>query len=441
MESSRKIALDILEEVLNKNAYSNIAINNKLNRHNLGDKDKALVTEIVYGTLKYKYTIDKILDYHLKNGIKNLDNYVLNILRIGIYQIRYLDKIPAFAAVNECVKLGKNKSKGASKLINGVLRNYLRSENINYCTGDELDKISFEYSFPKWMVKLFVQQYGLEIGVNILKGLNTIPSVTVRVNNLKGNFEEVWNKLSENHYNIEEGLICPEAIKIIKGRNIEKNPLFKEGFITVQDESAMLVAPAMDLSDNMNVMDLCSAPGGKATHISEIINNTGKVLAFDIHENKLSLIKENAYRLGITNIFLDTMDATLYNHKFEETADRVLIDVPCSGLGIIRKKPEIKYTKDLKNLKSIIGTQRKILTNAAHYVKEDGIIIYSTCTLNKEENEGNIKWFMDKFPSFKVEPIFYGNLDNLIYSQLGTITILPNESMDGFFIAKLKKIR
>ncbi|WP_027623411.1 16S rRNA (cytosine(967)-C(5))-methyltransferase RsmB [Clostridium lundense] len=441
MENSREVALDILEEVFNKNAYSNIVINNKLNGYNLQDKDKALVTEIVYGTIKYKYTIDKILDYHLKNGIKKLDNYVLNILRMGIYQIKYLDKIPAFAAVNECVELGKNKSKGASKLINGVLRNYLRSENINYCKGNEIDKISFEYSFPKWMVKLFSKQYGLETTEKILRGLNIVPSVTVRVNNLKGNFEEVWEKLLENNYNIEEGLICPEAIKIIRGRNIEKNPIFKEGFITVQDESAMLVAPTMDLQENMMVLDLCSAPGGKTTHICEIMNNTGKVLAFDIHENKLSLIKENADRLGIKNILLDTMDATIYNNKFEKKADRVLIDVPCSGLGIIRKKPEIKYTKNIKDLKSIVEVQRKILINAARYINDSGIILYSTCTLNKEENEENIKWFIDKFPEFKVEPVFYGNLDNLIYNDLGTVTVLPNDSMDGFFIAKLRKIR
>ncbi|KAJ51507.1 16S rRNA (cytosine967-C5)-methyltransferase [Clostridium tetanomorphum] len=439
MENSRKIALDILEEILNKNAYSNIVINNKLNKSKLSDKDKALVTEIVYGTLKYKYTIDTILNYHLKNGIKNLDSYVLNVLRIGIYQIRYLDKIPSFAAVNECVELGKKKSKGMSKLINGVLRNYLRSINRDYCGEKTLDKLSFNYSFPKWLVKLFINQYGEERGESILKGLNSVPTVTVRINSLKGSYEYIWQRLVSNNYNIEEGIVCPEGIKIIKGRNIENNPLFKEGYITVQDESAMLVAPAMDLKDNMIVLDLCSAPGGKTTHISEIMNNTGKVLAFDIHENKLSLIKENIDRLGINNISLNTMDATIYNSSLNKTGDRVLIDVPCSGLGIIRKKPEIKYTKDKKSLNSLIEIQRKILINAARYVKDNGIILYSTCTLNKDENEENIKWFIDKFPQFKVEPIFYGNLQNLIYSELGTLTILPNESMDGFFIAKLRK--
>ncbi|AVP53679.1 ribosomal RNA small subunit methyltransferase B [Clostridium tetani] len=442
MVTDRKVAIEVLDAVFLKNAYSNIALNNALNKYKLNEKDKAFITELVYGTIKYRHTIDTILNSYIKKGIKSVDKYVLNILRIGIYQLRYLDKVPSFAAVNECVELGKVKSKGTGKLINGVLRNYIRNKDPKYYDESNLvEKLSFEYSYPKWMIDLFLKQYGREKIEEILKGLNSIPSITVRVNNIKSDYESVWNSLEDNNYNIEEGLVCPEAIRIIKGRAIEKNPLFKEGLITVQDESAMLVAGAMDLEDNMNVMDLCSAPGGKTTHISEIMNNTGKVLAFDIHENKLDLIKQNKERLGVKNIDLILGDGTLYNKKYSEFANRILIDAPCSGLGIIRKKPEIKYTKSAKDLKSIVHIQRKILENGAKYLKKNGILLYSTCTLNKKENIENVKWFLKEFPNFKIEKIFLGNLDNFIYDEYGTLTILPNEYMDGFYIAKFKKQR
>ncbi len=218
---------------------------------------------------------------------------------------------------------------------------------------------------------MFISQYGIEIAEKILKGLNERPNITVRVNNLKIDYDEAFEKLDEYGYNIEEGYICPEAIQIIKGKNIEKNPLFIEGDITVQDESAMLVAPSMELTEESIVLDLCSAPGGKTTHISEIINNKSKVYAYDVHQNKLSLIEENAKRLGIKNVETDVCDAAIFNKELKEIAHRVLMDVPCSGLGIIRKKPEIKWTKNEKEIKNIIDIQRKIMNNGASYLKKE----------------------------------------------------------------------
>ncbi|KEH85850.1 16S rRNA (cytosine(967)-C(5))-methyltransferase RsmB [Clostridium novyi] len=443
MEKARKICVDILEVVFNKNAYSNIVLRQTLNKNKIDDKDKGLITEIVYGTIKYKYTIDTILNNFLKKGIKSLDSYVLNILRITVYQIKFLDKIPNFAAVNEAVEIAKKeKSVGASKLVNGVLRNYLRNLDKKYYNDKNLvETLCFKYSYDKWLVNMLIKQYGNEIAEDILKGLNERPAVTVRVNNLKTDYDEAFSNLEEYGYDVEEGYICPEAIVINKGKSIEKNPLFKEGKITVQDESAMLVAPSIDAKEGATVLDLCSAPGGKTTHISEIMNNTGIVKAFDIHENKLSLVKENAKRLGIDNISCAEMDASKFNKELENSADMVLIDVPCSGLGIIRKKPEIKYTKDIKSTKDIVAIQKKIMENAAKYVKKEGTLLYSTCTINKEENEKNINWFIKKFPEYKVEPLFYGNMSNIIYNENGTVTILPNKYMDGFFIAKLKKTR
>jgi len=441
MNNSRLVAITVIEKVLNENAYSNIVLGLELNKSDLSDKDKALVTEIVYGTLKYKYTIDKILLNYIKKGIDKLESFVLNILRISVYQIKYLDKVPSFAIVNEAVNLTKKKSNiGASKLVNGVLRSYLRDSDTKYYNEkDDIERLCFEYSFTKYLVKLFIKQYGAERAEEILKGLNYKPDVTVRVNTLKLTYKEIWEKLIENGYNIEKGYVCAKAIRIIKGKNIENNLLFNEGYITVQDESAMLTASSMDLTPNLKVLDLCSAPGGKTTHIAEIMKNTGYVSAFDIHENKLSLIKENLKRIGITNTTCEAQDATIYAPDLFECADRVLIDVPCSGLGIIRKKPEIKWSNHINNIKGIIETQRLIMENASKYVKKGGILLYSTCTLNKEENEGNIEWFTELHSDFKIVPIYFGEFDNINYSDKGYVTIFPNEYMDGFFISKLIK--
>ena len=441
MTSAREVAVNTVVQVFENKAYSNIALNKNLNESNLMDKDKGLATELVYGTIKYKYSIDKILKSFLDKKFDKTDKYVINILRVCIYQLRYLDKIPEFAAVNEGVNLAKkNISVGASKLVNGVLRSYLRNKNKKYYNEDNLsEKLAFIYSYPQWMVKLFINQYGEKIGEFILEGLNKRPSVTLRVNCTKGDFESVECELNESGYNVEEGIICPEAIRIVKGSSVEENPLFRSGKVTVQDESAMLVAPAMDLEDGMTVLDLCSAPGGKTTHIAEIMNNTGRVLGFDIYDHKLELIRSNSERLGLHNIELGILDATKKEESLNDFADRVLIDVPCSGLGIIRKKPEIKYTKREKELKDIIEIQRKIMKNAASYVKKGGILLYSTCTINKGENEENIEWFLSNVEGFEVEPLNFGKVENVIYSDKGCMTILPNEYMDGFFIAKLRR--
>lgn len=441
MIGAREVAVNTVMQVFENKAYSNIVLNNNLSQCNLADKDKALATELVYGTIKYRYAIDKILKTFLEKKFDKTDKYILNLLRVCIYQLRYLDKIPEFAAVNEGVNLAKtNVSVGASKLVNGVLRSYLRNKNKDYYNKENInEKLAFSYSFPQWMVKLFIEQYGEVVGEKILDGLNKRPAVTVRVNSTKGDFEQVFHELEKNEYNVEEGSICPEAIRIVRGKSVEENPLFKKGAITVQDESAMLVAPSMDLKEHMTILDLCSAPGGKTTHIGELMNNTGKVLAFDIYEHKLRLIEENTERLGLSNISLSILDATKYEESLSEKADSVLIDVPCSGLGIIRKKPEIKYNKNAKELQEIVKIQRKIMTNAAKYVKQQGVILYSTCTLNKEENEENIKWFINKNPEFTVEKVYFGKSDNIIYHEEGFATILPNSYMDGFFVAKIRR--
>ncbi|GAA0078004.1 16S rRNA (cytosine(967)-C(5))-methyltransferase RsmB [Clostridium sp. CTA-5] len=434
----RNLAVKILKRVINEGAYSNIVISKELSNSDLSEKDKALLTEIVYGVLRRKKTLDIIISNFVKD-IKIMDNDVLNILRVAIYQMAFLDKIPSYAACNEAVDDAKNISEDASKLVNGILRNYTKNPDDIKVEGNKIDEYAYKFSFEPWMIRLLIKQYGEEVGKRILAGLNQTPKISVRVNDIKCNYDDVYDELDEMGYCIEEGFVCPEAISIKGGSSIQENPLFKDGKITVQDESAMLVAPLLELEQNMRVLDLCSAPGGKTTHISEIMENTGEVLAFDVHDSKLALIEENCERLGVTNVKVQLGDATKLDPKLISSADRVLIDVPCSGIGIIRKKPEIKWNKKRTDLREIIPIQREIMKNAWEYLKTGGIMIYSTCTLNKEENEENIEWFLNANKDCKIKKIFIGKQDNLVYNRDGSLTIMPNENMDGFFVAKLEK--
>lgn len=437
--NSREIAINVLEKVLEKGAYSNIALSNELNKSDLNDKDKALTTELVYGTLRKLNTLDTIIQSFVKD-ISIMDKKILYILRIAIYQMQFLDRIPTYAACNEAVELAKSVSEKDSKLVNGILRSYTQKDGVlDIEFRNRISEMAYEFSVEDWMIRMLIKQYGEPDTLRILHGLNSTPNVTVRVNNLLGEYEDVFSELEELDYQVEEGLICPEAISIKNGGSIENNILFNQGKITVQDESAMLVAPLLDIEDGLTVLDLCSAPGGKTTHISELLNNTGKVLAFDIHSQKLELVRQNADRLGITNIELKEMDATRLNPELINIADRVLIDVPCSGIGIARKKPEIKWNKSRRDLKEILNVQRDIMESAWEYLKKNGIMVYSTCTLNKEENEDNVSWFLSKHKDAVIEKVFLGKDENLKYDKLGTVTIFPNEDMDGFFIAKIRK--
>ena len=392
--NSREIAVKVLDRVIREGAYSNIILSKELNASDLSDQDKGLTTEIVYGTLRRLKTIDMILASLVKD-LSVMDKKVLTILRVAIYQMKFLDKIPPYAACNEAVELAKEVSEKDGKLVNGILRNYLSKDgNVEINFRNKIDELAFNLSFEPWMIRMLIKQYGEAEAIRILEELNNTPGVTVRVNNIKADYEDVFEELESEGYEVEEGEVCPEAISITGGKGIEKNQAFIDGKITVQDESAMLIAPLLDIEDNLTVIDLCCAPGGKTTHIGELLNNTGKVLAFDLYPQKLELVRENAERLGITNIDLGEMDATKLNVKLIGLADRVLIDVPCSGIGIIRKKPEIKWTKKRSEIKELVEIQRQIMDNAWEYLKKDGVMIYSTCTVNKEENQENITWFL-----------------------------------------------
>lgn len=446
LDNPREIALKTLYDIDVKKAYSNIIIKKYLNNSALKSIDKAFITNLVYGVIKNKTRIDWIISSFSKTTIKKMSPWVLNILRLGVYQIVYLDKVPQSAAVNESVKLGKKYGhKKITGFINAILRNTTRAskEELQPARKDSIDFLTIYYSHPRWMVDMWIREFGLDFTISLLKKNNEIPPITIRTNTLKINRNELMNLLQEEGMLVKEGQWCPEAIIINNVSSIEKNKCFQRGFFQVQDQSSMLVAHILNPLERQLVIDICAAPGGKTTHISELMSNTGKVIARDVHEHKLLLMRQNIERLGISNVNLELFNALDVDQKMIEKADAVLLDAPCSGLGIIRRKPDLKWNKNPDDIKSITSLQMQMLEKAAFYVKKGGILIYSTCTINLDENINLVKEFLDKNPSFRLEPIkpISDKMQSHNEIKQGYLQVFPHiDEIDGFFISKMQRI-
>ncbi|WP_312458667.1 16S rRNA (cytosine(967)-C(5))-methyltransferase RsmB [Proteiniclasticum sp.] len=437
MMNVRETAVEILGKVLYQGAFSNLLLDRAIQSGQVKEEDVGLLTEIVYGTLKYLLTIDEILKRNTKISLSKTERYVLDVLRISVYQMHFLDRIPPYAVINEAVNLTKKKAPKASGFVNGVLRGYLRKKDELYTFNKKIDEEIYEYSFPAWMIQLFKNQYGDKY-LEILSGLNERPVITYRVNTLKMSRDAALEELRQLGYSAEKTAISPYGIEVTGGKSVMQNPLFREGVLTVQDESSMLVAPLV-VSEGEEYLDLCSAPGGKTMHLAELLHDQVPVHAFDIYESKLRLIRENRDRLGLTSVTIRKNNGL---HLLPEYVGKahVLLDAPCSGLGIIRKKPEIKYTKTPEELLDLVKIQRDLLETAMNYIPPGGTLVYSTCTLNQAENEENVRWFLERHNDFETVPINVGEGDHLQYSPEGFLTILPGKTMDGFFISKLKRM-
>lgn len=445
-DNPREIALKILYEVDVKNAYSNISLKQHLKDTSLKSVDRALVTQLVYGVIKNKSRIDWILSNFSKTPIRKMSPWVLNILRLGIYQIVYLDKIPQSASVNESVKLGKKYGhKKIGGFINAILRNIIRApeKDLQPDKKDGIDFMAIHYSHPKWLVEKWVKEFGVDFTINLLKKNNEAPCISIRTNTLKISREKLLQLLREDGILAEEGKWCPEAIIVKHISNIQQNQYFQKGFFQVQDQSSMLVGHVLDPQAGQSVLDACAAPGGKTTHIAQKMNNKGKIIARDIYDHKLSLMKDSMDRLGISNIKLENFNALDLDLNLIDQVDKVLLDAPCSGLGIIRRKPDLKWNKNLEDISAITSLQFKILENVAHYVKKDGTIVYSTCTINPEENLDLIKSFLDQNPSFQLVPItpISKKMEKHQEIQKGYLQVFPNiDEIDGFFISKMQRV-
>ncbi len=420
--TSRECALKILYEVEKNGAYSDKALKKALPFAELSPQDRAFTTELVYGVIKNKSRIDFIIQTYSSQKLKKLSIWILNAIRIGVYQMIFLDKIPHSAAVNESVTLAKRYGhKASSGFVNGVLRSVSRTGDVEYPKGQ--DGLCIYYSHPAWLVDLICTQYGDAHAKEILIANNINPPVTVRVNTLKTTADGLCKALSEKGVIVTKTSI-ENIIEIAKFGDISTLDEFKNGLFTVQDAGAYLSARAISPQKNELIIDVCAAPGGKATQMAEMSEDKASILAFDIHPHKIELIQKNAKRLGITSINAQISDATILNNAYIEKADKVLADVPCSGLGIIRKKPDIKWTKTPDDILEIMKMQKKIIEISAKYLKPNGILVYSTCTINKDENEGITKEFIKNNP----------------FEILEETTLLPSENnCDGFYICKMRK--
>ena len=440
--NAREIAYKVLLDIEKNNNYSNMAINKYFKDVKLSNQDRGLATEIIYGVIENKYYIDYMIDKLSKVKTNKMEIYVKTLLRMGVYQIMFLNSISDYAAVNETVNLAKKKNSKVSGFINGILRNVIRQkEEIGKVkTKDDIEYLAIKYSYDKWMIKNWIAHFGKEFTEELVEANNERPNIYLRTNTLKITRGELIEKLAEQNIKAEKVNVVEEAIKVEHLKDIENNKLYKEGLFTVQDISSMLVGKILNPQKDTKVLDVCSAPGGKTTHIATLMENSGQVVSRDIFEHKIKLIQNSVNRLGLKNIDVQLFDALNLDKDSIDKFDSVLADVPCSGLGIIKRKPEIKY-KEKEEIKDLPKLQKQILQNAAKYVKVGGTLIYSTCTIQDDENIEVVESFLQSNKRFQLEKIENINID-LENEDKGYLKIYPNvHGMDGFFIAKLKRVR
>lgn len=414
LSKPREAALKALVALDKDGAYLNIALRDILSKSDMDGRDKALCTTLAFGATKNRLYIDNIIANLSTVKLSKLSVWIHNILRIGIFSIKFLDRVPDSATVNECVRLARRYGHGASAgFVNAILRAALKSGDFLPKEKSGAEYISIKYSYPMWLTRLWLTQgYGEEL----FAAMNEEPPITVRLNTLMA---------SSLPTEFEKQDSTPYTYTYTGGGSVENTPSFKEGHIAVQDLASQLAVMALDVRENMCVLDLCSAPGGKSAFIAQLMNNTGELVSCDIHSHKTELIKSNFSRLGVKNATVIQNDATVFNEGFKDRFDRVLADVPCSGLGVLRRKPDIKWTKAQETNDSLSEIQRAILDNSARYVKKGGRLLYSTCTINKAENEDNVKYFLDKHSDFTL----------VTKKQL-----LPHEDKtDGFFYAAFER--
>jgi len=439
----RDVVVEILLSIEKNQAYSNLLLNKMIEKNNLSGKDVALLTEIVYGTIQRRDAIDYFLEPFLTKK-KKIEQWVIVLLRMSVYQMVYLDRIPERAILFEAVEIAKKRGhKGIASMVNGVLRSIQREgiPSFDQIT-DPIKRLALETSHPHWLVKRWSEQFGFEEAKKICEVNLQPPEQTARVNGSKITVDDAIKMLEEEGIAASKGVISQDAIKIIKG-NVAHSKTFKQGFITIQDESSMLVARSLGVELGDQVLDSCAAPGGKTTHIAELLQNTGSVISLDLHDHKINLIKTQISRLGLENVTTRALDSRKASDVFEkESFDKILVDAPCSGLGVIRRKPDIKYTKRYEDVKSLQATQLSILQAVAPLLKKGGALVYSTCTIDQDENNHVVAEFLRLNKEFEIN----SKLDELLPEKVrplvktGMLQILPHHfGTDGFFIASLRK--
>lgn len=453
MDKTRKLALEILYKIDKEGAYSNIVLNEMLNKNknNLNKKDIGLISEIVYGVTTWKLTLDEIIKNHSSVKIKKISPWILNILRMSIYQIVFLDKIPKSAAVNEGVNLAKRYgNKGSIGFTNAVLRKIDKKDYEDlFEIKDKKEMISKTTSMPIWIIEEFIKE-GLtyEQIKEICRNSNKRPNISIRVNKLKTTKESLIEKLKAKNIDVTEKSELDDFIILNKAKDIENMEEFKQGLFTVQDEAAGLTALILNPKENEEVLDACSSPGGKTTYMAEIMKNKGKIEALDIHEHRTKLVEEAANRLGINIIKVHLQDATKFNKEYEEKFDKILLDVPCLGIGVLKRKPDIKWQRKVEDIKKITKIQTEILNTCSSYLKKGGELVYSTCSIFKSENQDIINKFVEENENFKIQEIILPkhaedikNYFEKFIINRKFLQVYQNQKTDGFFICKLLRVK
>ena len=445
--NTREIVLDMLCEICEKGAYSHIVLRQTLRKYQYLDKrDRAFMTRITEGTIENRILIDYIIDKFSNIKVKKMKPLIRNLLRMSVYQIMFMDSVPVSATCNEAVKLAIKRSFGQLKgFVNGVLRAVIRNkENIKLPNASEnlVEYLHVVYSIPVWIVEQLIVQYGAEETSIMIKALsNHKETICVRANTSKDTLENIIKKLEEDGIKVSKSQVYEKCLYLENVDYLENTEAFTEGLISVQDLSSMLVAVIANPKQGDLCMDLCAAPGGKALHLLELMNGNGKVIARDISDYKIELIEENIARTEAEGIEAQVFDATILDEEYVEKADIVVADLPCSGLGIIGKKSDIKYNITKEAQKDLVKLQRDILKNAWQYVKVGGTLIYSTCTLNKEENIDNVRFIEENYPLKLVDISTYvpeGFCSNT--AKEGYIQMLPGiDGTDGFFISRFER--
>ena len=432
VETARSLSLAVLEDVFINQAYSNIALNKHLKGSQLSAADKGLVTELVYGTVARKLTLEWYLSHFIEDR-DQLDSWLYVLLLMSAYQIRYLNKIPDHAVVNEAVELAKVRKKGSEKLVNAVLRRILREGWPDIASIKRKNKRdSIAYSLPVWLVAKLKEEYGEERAQAIFESLLVRNKASIRVTDL-GRKEEIQVLLEASVSSLSpSGLVKEQG-------HFAGHDLFAVGAITIQDESSQLVAPTLDLQGDEQVLDACAAPGGKTAHIASYLT-TGQVTALDLYDHKLDLIQENAQRLGVADrVQTQKLDARKVHEFFGQNSfDKILVDAPCSGIGLLRRKPDIKYNKETADFASLQEIQLEILGSVCQTLRKGGIITYSTCTIVSEENFQVVEAFLESHPEFEQVKLEHECKDIM---KDGCILITPElYGSDGFFISQFRKI-
>ena len=429
--SVKYVTMGLISKV-DKGAYSNIVLNDAFKEFFLSPKEKAFMTEIFYGVIRNKKFLDYIIERYTKDIRKE---WIRNLLRISIYQITFMNSDDK-GVVWEATELAKKYSIAISKFINGTLRNYLRNKDSELKRLDDEKNYEILYSIPKWFYDTLEKQYGNENLKQAITSLKKIPYLSVRVNKIKYSEEEFEEFLKEKDIQIIKKV---DTVYYVNSGLIINSEEFKTGKIIAQDASSYLAAKNLGVMPNELVLDICAAPGGKTAVLAEEMKNSGEVIAIDIHQHKIKLIDTNMKKLGIDIVKAIVIDARNVN-KQGRKFDKILVDVPCSGYGVIRKKPEILYSKNRENIEKLAKLQLEILNSAADILKDGGELIYSTCTITDEENTNNIKKFLEERKEFKVEKLYIP--ENVLgdYDKLGGFCInYKEEIMDNFYIIKLKK--